>query len=411
MKRRITGRFGPRGLSPAAAFVRRDPRLCALAALVLGPALWLALAIGQTAGTGSVAGVPEDRAGWLVRGEALLAAGQPEAALDAFERASQMQHAADAEIGIVRSHMQAGEYRRALNFASHAAGAHRDHPEAAALYAWLLYRGGETAAAGRYVAQGLQAAPGDAELRWVESWLPVREGEAKRGTNASDPTAAVKRAEQRPDWLGPETSGVAVARNARVVGTGVLFPNGDRAWVPLATLAGARTIWLRNGLGRTAAAEVTRLMPRLGVAMLTLRTPLNVHTVLPAAREPFPGSPGAMVEYEPGSVPRAEWPMLHQGFLGRSLQPPSARALGIGAPPGPRGGPVFDRNGRLAGIAMALPGEPDRLISWTDLALAAEPTEPATEAGPGLTLPTKALAVDAVYESALRVAVQVLVVD
>ncbi len=45
--------------------------------------------------------------------------------------------------------MQAGEYRRALSFGAHAAGAHRDFPAATALYAWLLYVGGQDAFAAR----------------------------------------------------------------------------------------------------------------------------------------------------------------------------------------------------------------------------------------------------------------------
>jgi len=45
----------------------------------------------------------------------------------------------------VRSQMQMGEYRRALAFASHTAGAHLEAPAAAALYAWLLRAGGQHA--------------------------------------------------------------------------------------------------------------------------------------------------------------------------------------------------------------------------------------------------------------------------
>jgi hypothetical protein len=369
--------------------------------------------VGQTAGTNAVA-MPADRLNWLVQGEAKLAAGQAEAALDAFEHAAQMQHAADAEIGIVRSHMQAGEYRRALTFASHAAGAHRDHPEAAALYAWLLYRGGETAAAGRYITQGLQAAPEDADLQWLRSMVasgasPGSPSQAATLTSSVGDEA--KTADQRPSWLSPLSTGAAVAATARVTGSGLLLSNGDRAWVPMTTLEGARRIWLRNGLGQTAAADVLQQESGLGLALLALRTPLGSHAVLPAAREPFPGSPGALVEFEPDGAPRAAWPLLRQGFLGRSLPAGSARALGIAAPPGPRGGPVFDRGGRLAGMALAVSGEPDRLVPWADLARAADRALLAPPAVPGPVTPAAPLAVDAVYEAALRVAVQVLVAD
>jgi tetratricopeptide (TPR) repeat protein len=361
---------------------------------------------------GSAAG---PRARWLAEGEAQLAAGLAEAALEAFERAAQMQHAADAEVGIVRSHMQAGEYRRALSFGSHAAGAHRDHPQAMALYVWLLRCGGEAAAARRYLAQGLQGSPDDPDLRWVSGSVPST---PKSSHPAATPAVADDRANQdtaRPAWLGPSATGAGVAPWAHVSGSGVLLSDGRRAWVPLATIDGARELWLRNGLGQTAAAEVLQREPGLGVALLRLRTPLARHEVAAAARDPFPGSPGALVEFDPDAAPRAAWPMLRQGFFGRALMSSPARALGIEAPPGPRGGPVFDRSGRLAGMAVAAADGTDRLLSWGDLAAAAPDVPLERRAGPASDLPAGPppgpAPVDAVYEAALRVAVQVLVAD
>ncbi|MBC7942049.1 MAG: hypothetical protein H7Z19_20225, partial [Chitinophagaceae bacterium] len=58
-------------------------------------------------------------------GEAALAAGDTDSAQRHFDRAAGMVHAADVEMGLVRTYMQAGAYRQALGFASHAAGAHR----------------------------------------------------------------------------------------------------------------------------------------------------------------------------------------------------------------------------------------------------------------------------------------------
>ena len=59
---------------------------------------------------------------WLGR-EALLASGKVAEARDAFEQAAALEHAADIELGILRSQMQAGHYRQALDFAAHTAGA------------------------------------------------------------------------------------------------------------------------------------------------------------------------------------------------------------------------------------------------------------------------------------------------
>ena len=80
----------------------------------------------------------KERAALLDAAEAALARGDTEAALAGFERAAGMLHAPDTEMGLVRSQMQAGQYRRALAFAAHTAGAHLEAPAASALYAWLL---------------------------------------------------------------------------------------------------------------------------------------------------------------------------------------------------------------------------------------------------------------------------------
>jgi hypothetical protein len=338
-----------------------------------------------------------------------LAAGQAEAALDAFERAAQLQHAADAEVGIVRSQMQAGEYRRALSFGAHAAGAHRDHPQAMALYVWLLHRGGEDAAARRYLAQGLQGAPDDPDLRWVSLWLPPSPAPVPFQAAGSD--ERVGPADARPQWLGPGATGAEVGLRARVAGSGVLLSDGRQAWVPLATIEAARSVWLRNGLGQTVSAEVLRREPRLGVALLRLRMPLAGHAVAAAVRDPFAGSPGALVEFDPDAAPRPAWPVLRQGFFGRALPSSSTRALGIETPHGPRGGPVFDRSGRLAGMALAAEDGPDRLLSWAYLSAAAGDALPEQRPSPAAGPLPDAAAVDMVYEAALRVALQVLVAD
>ncbi len=90
----------------------------------------------------------------LARGEEALARGDVQHALAAFDRAESMRHAADTEMSLVRAHMQAGEYRRALAFAAHMAGAHRDVSASAVLYARLLTIGGQGVAARRVARAG-----------------------------------------------------------------------------------------------------------------------------------------------------------------------------------------------------------------------------------------------------------------
>ena len=159
-----------------------------------------------------------DRQRLVQQAELQLAAGDTAAAQQAFDRAAMLVHAADVEMGLVRTYLQAGDYRRALSFASHAAGAHRDVPAGTAPYGGLLHI---------------------------------------------------------------------------------------------------------------------------------------------SARQPFAGSPGYVVEYSFGNGASM---LLRQGFFGRGLAASGEQLLGIDTPPGPRGGPVFDAAGRLAGVALPHADGRDRLL-------------------------------------------------
>jgi len=85
-----------------------------------------------------------------------------------------------------------------------------------------------------------------------------------------------------------------------------------------------------------------------GWTLLRLAQPLPAAEAAPSPV--FAGSPVATTEFMACDAAEVAWPVLRQGFAGRvPVQGP--RALGIELPPGPRGGPVFDRAGRLAGEA------------------------------------------------------------
>src|SRR6516225_1593164 len=101
------------------------------------------------------------RAKLLARAEGELARGEVTAATDTFERAAMMLHAPDTEMGLVRAYMQAGQYRRALAFCAHVAGAHLESGPAGGLYAWLLRAGGQGKVADRVLRETIERLPQD----------------------------------------------------------------------------------------------------------------------------------------------------------------------------------------------------------------------------------------------------------
>ena len=98
-----------------------------------------------------------EREALLAQAERELARGDAASAIGVLDRAAMMLHAADTEMALVRAYLQAGEYRRALAFCAHTAGAHRETAEPSALYAWLLHLGGQSAFARRTLAEARRA--------------------------------------------------------------------------------------------------------------------------------------------------------------------------------------------------------------------------------------------------------------
>ena len=262
-----------------------------------------------------------------------------------------MLHAADTEMALVRTYMQGGAYRRALSFAAHTAGAHRDVPAGAVLYAWLLHVGGQAAFAQRVLDQTEARWPGDALTAQARAQL-------------RSPTPVADGALLSPPWrVAPFDADTALPATARVASSGVLVDGGRRALVPLAALGERRALWVRDGLGRRSMARVERRVEDLGLALLRLDDPIETASGLVLApRDPFPGSPGFAVDYVATPDAAPAWPLLYSGFIGMPDGAGGLRRLGIEVPAGAQGGPVFDAGGRFAGIALRGADGQDRLV-------------------------------------------------
>lgn len=113
----------------------------------------------------------QERTLLLKKGESALVRLEVDSALQAFERAALILHAADTEIALVRAYMQGGEYRRALAFGAHTAGAHLDVIGGSALYAWLLYIGGQPAIAQRLLSEVESRSPDKPLIKTVQQQL------------------------------------------------------------------------------------------------------------------------------------------------------------------------------------------------------------------------------------------------
>ena len=364
--------------------------------------------VAITAGTAwlmagsAIAQAPDaaERALRLQAGEAALERGDAAAAMAAFERAAETEHALDIELGIVHSAMQAGRYRSALQFAAHTAGAHADAPEGAVLYAWLLAIGGQLQMAHRTLAQAEARLPGNGLIARARHALAV----------AAPPPADPPLTDLR---VAPHSSG-NLPPGSRVVATGFSIPGSGFAVAPSAALPQGARIWSRNGLGMLLAMRIEGVIDALGLTVLRRAGAGPAVSEWPqvtlAEHDPFPGSPAMSIQHvAPGHSAAAAWPWLHHGFLGATTAS-GTRRLGIDLPPGPHGGPVFDSAGRWIGIAIrATHDEPSRLLLPSMLREhLAGVVDGAAAAASATSADAGRMPADAVYERALALVLQIV---
>lgn len=350
----------------------------------------------------------------MAQAEQALVNGDTAAATVGFERAAAMRHDGAIEMGLVRAALQAGEFRQALAFCAHTAGAHADEPSAGALYAWLLRAAGQPGEALRVLAQTQARAPHDAVVEATrqafKKEVPIAAGVLLLAPHRMAPQALMQGAQP------------ALPDDARTVAAGVLVGGGQAALVPVMAIEGARRIWVRNGLGRATEAvpdgSAAQALREHGVTLLRLLEPLPLGATTLAPRDPFAGSPGFVIGYPAAADSMPAWPTLREGFLGAADGREGLRKLGIEWPSALHGGPVFDAAGRLAGVSLQgvlqeaaasgrqgasmLPVSMFRALAQAASGLGPKP--PANAAAMPGRIPA-----DVAYEQALTVALQVIV--
>lgn len=245
-------------------------------------------------------------------GNKALRNGDAAKAQQAFERAAGARHDPKIEIGLIQSFMAQGMYKRALNFASHTAGAHDDEPDAAALYSWLLYIGGQIGVARSLVTRALLIHRSHPLLIAIERRMSAK---VKVEDRFWMPPAFM-----RPAAISAPGFEVVPARSV-CVGTALLTGNENTAefysqHLKPAPFAG-EVFWLRSGLGYVQRARVISGLQDSFVTRLELSKPIRFAGLITrSSRQIFPGSVFLSMHFDQTNRSNPAWPIMRSNFVG-----------------------------------------------------------------------------------------------
>jgi hypothetical protein len=298
------------------------------------------------------------------------------AALTLFEKAALIAHVSEVEVGIVRAHMQTGNFQRALAFCAHASGAHFDEPAPSLLYAHLLKISGQTTHAEKLM--------NDCQVRF--------------GRNISS-IASSK--------LMPYSDATGLPSTAKMIASGLSLPGDKHVAFPSTAIAnGVKKFWVRSSSGFLSEAilQSTDSKPQgtqPNLAILQLKRSVkkkNDQPLMIASKAAFPGSVAFGVMFKHGLT--LNWPSLFSGFIGGPIEGRSnRRQVDISEQTQPIGATVFDQTGAAIGL-MVLVKSTLQLIPLSELSLELTNIEqPATR---------QKLGSDQIYQIGLNNLVQVI---
>lgn len=349
--------------------------------------LLAAAGLGLAAGRASFA-----QSDALAAAREALERGEAAVGLERYEALVRLGESLEAEVGLIRAAVRAGELRKAFAHANQTAGERPDATEPAALLAYLLDRTGRTEQALAALAELRAAHPAD--------WLPVaaqaevlidrlvpdqaiaaiEQWQARNAAGGAPLPDELRRLLRRASAAAGNDSGawgsalaaratwVAVgfdafpshdAESIVAAGNGVVIDGGAAVLTYVRLAAGAKRLWARNGVGEVREAFVEgslggsdlvrlrldRAYPaRWSLAAADVVPPEGVHTCFALAFGAPHSGDAAYPAVTAGTV------VLADAGIGGLLKITSR--LGRGHD----GAPVFDARGHLIGLGLASGG-------------------------------------------------------
>ena len=276
-----------------------------------------------------------------------LASGDAATALSMYDSLTQQGESLEAEIGVVRASLQAGEFRRAMSTSTVTAAEHTDSPEAVALLAYLHDRAGYTEQSLKTLKQLRADRPDDPIAAAALATVLL-----DRGGKVSPADEAASR-----KWPRPSFEAIPIGTHRVLAGgNGVIVDRGRHVLTYSAVLPNAATaIYVRNGLGKVRRAMRVPGTQQGELVRLKLSEPYPANWALPDDQVvPAEGARFCFAfGYSASASTEGSYPAISPGIVFRAdagvgglMQVTSAQGAGN------IGSPVFDPRGRLMGLSV-----------------------------------------------------------
>lgn len=226
---------------------------------------------------------------------------------------------------------------------------------------------GDTEAVAVWRRKAAQAYEANGELdaaKPLRAWLARLPGTTPPDTASPTPPAATT-----SRWPAPYFAALPLTTNAVTAGNGFVVDQGRRVVTTASLVAnGAKDIWVRNGLGEVRAAQVEKVLPEQGLALLRLPQAYPKAWSLPGLM-PMPKQLKFcfVFGYPVTDGVEAGYPLVAPSVVVR----PEVGVGGLMQMSGSLGGadnsgsPVFDPSGQLIGMTLG-PHEPLKGITDRD---------------------------------------------
>ena len=142
-----------------------------------------------------------------------------------------------------------------------------------------------------------------------------------------------------------------------MTGSGVLLEGGRLILTNRHVVDGMKSVAVRSGTGHVRMAKVVKVSPEDDLALLETDNPFPDRSAMPLSEivEPAPGRSAVVMGYPLISVLGDEQPSLTEGVVAKDAGlagDPTTFQITAKVNKGNSGGPIFDRRGRLIGVAV-----------------------------------------------------------